>query len=215
VLDWFKSSNPRLIDLIAVAVIGAVIAGVVLGTGGGQSDRSSTPASTSTATKSTPSTATSSASTLNPPARPAYVSALTPSDGDTPQRGDAQLAGGDFPHSLTYENIASGQSTSRVCDNVPSSEDCRSTSYQVGGRYRTFTASFGLTQGANAAFPAQGQWRVSVDGQVVKQGSIQANVTPQPIKVSLGGGQVLELRTTVHRAVGDTATAVWGNVRVS
>ena len=182
--------------LAATALVAGIVIAVVLATSGGPSTTTPPPPPKPPVTTASPS----------------YLSALMPTQGDTPSRGDIQLGGADFPNSIFYEDVASAQSTASACQN--SLADCRDTFYELGGRYKTFTASFGLTQGGNPAFTAQGNWAVSVGGQVIKQGTVPANSAPEPIDVSVSGGQVLELRTIVHEAIGDTSTAVWGNAHI-
>ena len=204
-----------LANKLALAGVIVAVIGVITGTqissksgGGGQHETSSGSSNTPSAGSTPPHAPTSRA-------KPAFLSSLTPSAGDQPTPGDIQLAGADFRHSIFYEDIAGGDvSSAPACENVPSEFDCRATSYDLGGRYRRFTASFGLTQGGNPAFNAEGRWEISVDDQVIKQGVAPANKAPTPIDVPLGSGRVLVLRAAVHEAVGDTSTVAWGDARI-
>jgi hypothetical protein len=193
---------------VIVAALGGVAVPLALNSDGathGRGGRSSTSDSTPTATTSRPRV------TSQP--RPVFLSSLTPSAGDVPQRGDSQVKGADFPHSIFYENIQSDVSASSSCDSADGA-DCRATSYDLGGKYRSFTAHFGIAQGANNAVTARGDWEISVDDQVVKQGTTTGNSAPEKIRVSFGSGRVLALRVVVHEAIGDTTNVVWGDARV-
>jgi hypothetical protein len=207
--DGWSLGNKIALAGVIVAVIG-LISGWQISSNSGGGGRHKTSSSSSNTPSPTPTPSQPSTS----PAKPAFLSSLTPSAGDQPGKGDIQLAGADFPHSIFYEDIAGDLSSAHACDSVPSGFDCRATSYDLGGRYRRLTASFGLTQGGNPAFNAEGRWEISVDDQVIKQGVEPANKTPTPIDVPLGSGHVLVLRAAVDEAIGDTSTVAWGNARI-
>jgi hypothetical protein len=202
---WTRIAKLTLLGVI-VAVVGVLVAVGVSRSGGGEPTPPTSPTTPTTGpTKTSPA----------PPPKPAYLEALTPSEGDKPQLGDVQLIRGrDFPHSIFYEKIGEA-SKSKACEEA---DNCRATFYQLSSGYRLFTASFGVfAHGTSAAGQlASGHWRVAVNGKVIKQGDVVANTTPEPVSIPLNGGQELELRVTVQEpGIAESNTAVWGNAKVS
>lgn len=226
---WLFRREPKIIDYIAIAVIGGLFltflgwAGHQIFSGGGkatanppvvtnsasrQANQSSTSSSSTTSTSTTSTTQTKPAT---PRPKPRYLISLTPTGGDEPQTGDIQLAGRDFRHSLWYPDPFAIPSTASGCETL--SIPCRATSYDLPPGYREFTATVGVNEDADN-IPGQWQWYVVLDGQVKRQGSVPS-FTSRPVDVQLGSARILELRLSDTSAdSGPDQTYVWGDARV-
>jgi hypothetical protein len=200
---WSRVEKLTLIGLVIAAL--SLLAALSHMSGNGGASKATTAGPTPTATTTNP---------VTDHPTPTYLETLTPSEGDRPERGEAQLDGRNFPHSIFYEEIGGISTASSGCQEE---DNCRATFYQLGGRYLLFTADFGIfAHGTSAAGQiATGEWRVAVDDKVESKGKVVANTTPESISVPLRGGQVLELRITVEEpGIGESNTGVWGNARV-
>ncbi|HXN38653.1 MAG TPA: NPCBM/NEW2 domain-containing protein [Solirubrobacteraceae bacterium] len=150
------------------------------------------------------------------PAAAVYLSDLQPTGGDIPTRGDTQIDNQDFQHSIFYEGIRSTeQSNASACQNS-SNPTCRATDYSIeSGEYRHFSAMLGveIEGGSHVA-----QWSLSVDGVVVKAGTVTVNSSPQQITVAIPSGKGLELEVSTPDSSGIAyrdAKIVWGDAQLS
>ena len=200
---WSRVEKLTLIGLVIAAL--SLLVALAHTSGEGDTSKTTTAGPTLTAKTTNP-------ATEHP--TPTYLEALTPSEGDRPERGVAKLDGRDFSHSIFYEEIGGISTASSGCHEE---DNCRATFYPLGGRYSLFTADFGIfAHGTSAAGQiATGEWRVAVDGKVESKGKVVANTAPESISVPLRGGQVLELRITVEEpGIAESNTGVWGNARI-
>ncbi|MCA1696234.1 MAG: hypothetical protein LC749_16785, partial [Actinobacteria bacterium] len=145
-----------------------------------------------------------------------YLSALTPSGGDNPQRGDVQLGSRDLPHSIFYTQ-PSIASPSPACENAPHF-DCVATDYDLGDKgYRWFTADFGETNSSpSSGENAIAQWSVIVDSIAIKSRTYESNGPPLSLRVPLGHGHVLRLVvSTTEPGLSENIQIIWGNAKLS
>jgi NPCBM/NEW2 domain len=193
--EWIRTIAAVVVAVAAVVGVGVVVKVVVI--------EPSSPK---------PIVPSSSKAKVHPGA-PAYLESL-PSSGDTPEPGYIESGGRAFRHSIFYDDVGS-PATSSKCE---MSVNCRFTSYELGGHYSTFTASFGITtKSANpAGLTPSAHWHVSIDGHSLGEGEVNANIAPQPISLELNDGHVLELAVTVNEpGIAETINVLWGNARVS
>lgn len=145
-----------------------------------------------------------------------YLSERQSTGGDTPKRGETQIYNQGFEHSIFYEGISSTeQSSASVCKNS-SNPTCRATNYSIpSGVYHHFSAMLGveIEGGSQVA-----QWSLSVDGVVVKAGTVTVNSSPQQITVAIPPGNGLELQVSAPDLSGVAyrdAKIVWGEAQLS
>jgi hypothetical protein len=140
---------------------------------------------------------------------PTYLSALLPSGGDRPQFGDVQLGGHYLLNSIFYERVEANESHAVGCESVPI---CRATSYELGGSYIRFTATFGIKT-KKSSVHQRVTWRVILDGRAVGAGVGLTNQAPLPLELPVEGGHKLELQAVSGYAT--ETTIIWGNARLS
>ncbi len=204
---WRKASH----DTKVLAGIGIIAVLVAVGFGISQLPKSSSGSGGTGPTTPTRPSPPATTSTSVQPVQPAYLSTLTSSGGDSPTPGDVKLAGRDFRESIFFEKVGNTESSASFCDGSPFS--CRATTYELGGKYSVFTASFGVIE--SGTYSPQGSWQIVIDGKVAVQNKIAAN-TIVPLSVSVAGGHTLELRATIEGLYEIGAdSVVWGNARLS
>lgn len=156
----------------------------------------------------TETTVTTTAPPPPEPVRRAYIFRLPMKGGEAPEHGEADVGGRAIPGSIFWEGVSTSEGPG-FCE---TKYECRSVTYELGGKYHRFTALVGgTTTDKETAYT--GHWWVVLDGEV-KQGAFALNRPPQAVDLSVSGVHVLELRITAE-AQSQEPTLVWGAAQVS
>jgi hypothetical protein len=159
----------------------------------------------------TPGTQTPVTTKTSPPpeqVRRAYIFKLPMKGGETPEHGEAEIDGRALPGSIFWERVSTSDGPG-FCE---LKYECRSATYELGGKYHRFKALVGGTT-TNREMAYTGHWWAVLDGEV-KQGHFALNRSPQTVELSVSGVHVLELRITAETQ-GQEPTLVWGSAQVS
>ncbi len=180
------------LQIVAAIVVAFVVGGgtTVVIVGGGNSKQSGT--------------------STTPPSHLAFLSKLNPA-GDRPQTGNTEYRGRELANSIFYENVTATQSTASPCEGAPEAY-CRATNYQLGGRNSVFTCKFAVE--VHSTYNNGTHWRVSVDGNVLKEGTFQPNSAAESLGVPLEGGEMLELRVTTDEPGLSEPKVIWGDATI-
>jgi NPCBM/NEW2 domain len=202
---WRAAKPGEKLGVIVALCVGLVLAIIGLAQlGGGETTETTGP--THTTGKNKP----AAGSTPKPPAAPAYLEALQPKEGEDPEPGEVQIGGSDLRSSIFWENVGDPDQDTGFC---AGRFECRTVTYELGGRYRHFAAHVGGVTSEYKDDHYDARWWVVLDGHV-HQGSFNLNRPPVTVEVSVAGVQEMELRL-VSEAESNEPTLAWGNARVS
>lgn len=170
--------------LAVVALAGVIVIAVAIAAGGG-----------------TPTTTPPPPTNRQPPPTPQFLANSVNSGGTAPQQKGAVVANGQtLPNSLLY-----------TIDISTTADSPQSVTYNLGGRYGTFTATIGLDKcsldGMSATF------QVRADGTNIANRNVPAG-TNVPISAPIGGRNQLQLLVWNNMDLGGCGEAVWGRAEV-
>lgn len=130
-----------------------------------------------------------------------FLSAMTHVEGDAPSVGSVTMNGKDYVHSVYF-------STSWL-----STGDARSSQWDLGRHFRTFTALAGVADSSSNGEVVR--MEVIGDGKILWANDMTLGVT-KPVSVNVTGVLRLELRTTRTRTgSGDGALPAFGDAQLS
>jgi hypothetical protein len=123
---------------------------------------------------------------------------MTPTGGSSPnETGVVTVNGQPFSHALTYK----------------SSDVGRKTSWELGGRYRRFSAVVGVDHPELS--DNKTLFEVLVDGRTVISTEAKPGQNVPVSSAHLAGGQVIELKMRFVKTFSGIATWHWGDPKVS
>lgn len=112
-------------------------------------------------------------------------------------------------NSVFYEK-PEHESVAEACKGEPF--NCRATTYELKGRYRSLVGTFGFIE--TDSYDVQAHWQVLVNHRMERQGKIQAGATV-PLNVPLRNRNALELRVIFEGTFNSaTTTVVWGEAQL-
>jgi hypothetical protein len=213
------SGNARAVNWAMIGAL-ATVAGVVVAVlvARGAFSPGPTPTPTPGPTSSTPTVpVTPTVPDAHPPPSAVYLRDLEPTAGDTPMLGDTHIGDQDFRNSIFYNNVPLNEpnGSASACQKVAAST-CQATDYSIAsGRYHHFSAVLGVTDEGDSEMA---QWSLSVDGLVIRSGTVALNSSPQQITVAIPRGNDLELQVSTSAYSGGAyggLNIIWGNARLS